>query len=163
MRYADGPTVEVEVRVGASAARVWALVSDGGLPGRFSSEFDGADWLDGVDGPSVGARFVGRSRHPAAGAWQTTSTVMACEPERAFAWAVGDPDLPSASWGFDLAEEADGVRLRQWARLGPGPSGLTPALEAMPDKEERIIARRLEEHRTNMQATLEGVKALAEG
>jgi len=33
----------------------------------------------------------------------------------------------------------------------------------MPDKEERIVARRLEEHRANMQLTLEGIKALAEG
>ena len=43
-----------------------------------------------------------------------------------------------------------------------GPSGLTPAIAAMPDKEERIILRRLEEHRANMQATVEGIKALAE-
>jgi hypothetical protein len=33
----------------------------------------------------------------------------------------------------------------------------------MPDKEERIIERRLEEHRANMQATVDGIKALAEG
>jgi hypothetical protein len=32
----------------------------------------------------------------------------------------------------------------------------------MPDKEERIVAKRLAEHRSNMQATIEGVKALAE-
>ena len=46
--------------------------------------------------------------------------------------------------------------------MGPAPSGLSIAIEAMPDKEERIVARRLEEWRTNMQATIEGVKALAE-
>jgi hypothetical protein len=33
----------------------------------------------------------------------------------------------------------------------------------MPEKEERIVARRLEEHRANMQVTVEGIKALAEG
>ena len=54
------------------------------------------------------------------------------------------------------------TRLRQWARLGPGPSGLSMAIESMPDKEQRIIARRLEEHRTNMTATLAGIKDLAE-
>jgi hypothetical protein len=32
----------------------------------------------------------------------------------------------------------------------------------MPDKEQRIITRRLSEFRTNMEATLAGVKALAE-
>ncbi len=47
--------------------------------------------------------------------------------------------------------------------MGPGPSGLTPAIEAQPDKEERIVARRLDEWRTNMQATVDGIKSIAEG
>jgi uncharacterized protein YndB with AHSA1/START domain len=162
MRYADTPTVEVDVLIDAPVERVWSLVSDIDLPARFSSEFQGARWLDGA-GPAAGARFVGRNRHPAAGEWETTCVVTVCEPGRAFGWAVGDPDHPSASWRFDLEEEETGVRLRQWGQIGPGPSGLTPAIEAMPDKEERIVARRLEEHRANMQATVDGVKALAEG
>jgi hypothetical protein len=32
----------------------------------------------------------------------------------------------------------------------------------MPEKEERIVARRLEEWEANMRATLEGIKRLAE-
>jgi hypothetical protein len=32
----------------------------------------------------------------------------------------------------------------------------------MPDKEDRIVARRLDEHRLNMEATLLGIKSLAE-
>ena len=46
--------------------------------------------------------------------------------------------------------------------LGPAPSGLSIAITAMPDKEERIVARRLEEFEANMRATLEGIKNLAE-
>jgi len=46
--------------------------------------------------------------------------------------------------------------------MGPAPSGLTIAITAMPDKEERIVARRLEEYETNMRATLEGIKRVAE-
>jgi hypothetical protein len=48
-------------------------------------------------------------------------------------------------------------------RMGPAPSGLSIAIEAMPDKEEKIIARRLAEHERNMRANLEGIKLLAEG
>lgn len=162
MRYADGPTVEVEVFVDAPVDRVWPLVADIDLPARFSTEIQGCRWLDGVAGPSVGARFVGRSGHPAVGEWETTCTVTECETGRAFGWAVGDPEHPSARWRFDLQADGAGTRLRQWAQIGPGPSGLTPAILAMPDKEERIIARRLDEHRVNMTATVEGVKALAE-
>jgi hypothetical protein len=84
------------------------------------------------------------------------------EPEAVFEWAVGDAENPSALWRFTLEPDGSGTRLRQWMRMGPAPSGLNAAIDAMPDKEERIIARRLEEHRVNMQATLDGIRQLAE-
>ena len=37
------------------------------------------------------------------------------------------------------------------------------AIDAMPEKEERIVARRMEEHRVNMARVADGVKELAEG
>jgi uncharacterized protein YndB with AHSA1/START domain len=161
VKYADCPTVDAEVVIDAPIERVWELVTDIELPARFSNEFVGAIWLD--DGPRVGARFVGRNQHPATGEWETTSIVNRCEPMRAFGWCVSDVDDPSAVWWFEL-EEADGkVRLRQHAQMGPAPSGLSIAITAMPEKEERIVARRLEEFAVNMQATLEGIKQLAEG
>lgn len=46
--------------------------------------------------------------------------------------------------------------------MGPGPSGLTPVIEQMPEHEEAIVATRLEEWTTNMTATVEGIKDLAE-
>ncbi len=160
MKYADGPTVEVDVFVAASIERVWLLVSDIELPARFSSEFLGACWLD--EGREVGARFAGRNHHDAIGDWETTSFVARYEAPRAFEWAVTDLRNPSASWWFELAEESAGTRLRQGMRLGPAPSGLSIAIDAMPDKEERIVARRLAEHERNMRATLAGIKQLAE-
>lgn len=162
MRYADGPTAEVEIHIDAPPARVWELVSDINVPAGFSSEFQGAEFLDAATAPALGARFAGRNTHQAVGEWQTTSFIVALEPGRVFAWAVTDPDTPSASWRFELEPDGDGTRLRQWMQIGPGRSGLNIAIEAMPDKEERIIARRLDEHRANMTATLEGIKALAE-
>lgn len=159
MRYADCPTVEVDLLVDAPVERIWRLVSDINLPARFSSELQSADW---IDEPGPGARFVGRNEHSALGAWETTSWVTRFEPQHAFEWAVSDPDEPSASWWFILDEVAGGVRLRQGGRMGPAPSGLSIAINAMPDKEEKIVGRRLQEWRANMLATLEGVKALAE-
>jgi hypothetical protein len=47
-------------------------------------------------------------------------------------------------------------------RMGPGRSGINPAIDAMPEKESKILHRRLAEHRANMEATLAGIKALAE-
>lgn len=160
MRYADGPSVEVEVLVRAPIEVVWGLVSDINLPARYSAEFRGADWLD--DGPELGASFVGRNFHPALGEWETVSFVDRFEPPRAFGWCVSDRENPSSSWWFELEEEGEGVRLRQGGRMGPAPSGLSIAINAMPDKEERIVARRLSEFEANMRATLEGIKAFAE-
>jgi nitroreductase len=160
---ANGPGVIVEVDIDAPPALVWALVTDIDLPGRFSAEFQGAVWAEGCDGPAVGARFVGTNQHPAVGEWQTTSTVVACEVERVFAWSVSDVDRPGAQWRFELDPLVGRrTRLRQSVTLGPGPSGLTPAISSMPDKEPRILARRQDEHRKNIAATLAGIKALAE-
>jgi hypothetical protein len=99
---------------------------------------------------------------PALGEWETVSWVNRYEPPYAFGWCVSDPDQPSSSWWFELEEADADVRLRQGGRMGPAPSGLSIAINAMPDKEERIVARRLREFETNMKANLEGIKALAE-
>jgi len=156
MRYADGPTVTVSIDIEAPPAAVWALVSDISTPARFSSELRSAAWIE------EGVSFRGRNAHPAAGEWETTSYVTVLLEESVFEYAVGDPANPSASWRWTLEPTGTGTRLTQWMRMGPAPSGLTPAIEAMPDKEERIIARRLDEHRFNMLATLTGIKELAE-
>lgn len=161
MKYQDGPSIEVDVLVDAPIERIWELVADINLPALFSTEFLGADWLDDV--PGVGARFQGRNHHKSLGGWETTSFVTRYEPPRAFGWAVTDPDNPSSSWWFELEQERGGVRLRQGMRMGPAPSGLTIAITAMPEKEERIVVRRLQEFETNMRATVEGIKRLAEG
>jgi uncharacterized protein YndB with AHSA1/START domain len=163
VRFVDGPTVEVETFIDAPAERVWDLVTDIDVPSRFSSEFQGGEWVDPTNGPAVGAEFRGRNRLEPIGDWETTSVVVAYVPGRVFSWAVGDPNNASATWRFELIPEGTGTRLKQWVQMGPGPSGLTMAIERMPDKEERIIQRRQEFHQTNMTATVEGIKALAEG
>jgi hypothetical protein len=163
VRFADRPTAETEVYVAAPPPAVWPHVTEIMTPARFGTELQEATWLDADAGPCLGARFTGRNFHPGRGEWETTSTIVDFVPERRFGWAVGDPEHPSALWRLELAPEGDGTRLRYWAQMGPGPSGLTPLIEKMPDKEERIIARRLQEWETNMTATITGIKQLAEG
>ena len=162
MRFADRPTTETEVYVAAPPAAIWPLVTEIMTPSRFGTELQEAKWLDAERGPCLGARFTGRNFHPARGEWETTSTIVEFEPDQRFAWAVGDPETPSALWRLELVPEGDGTRLRYWAQMGPGPSGTTRLMEQMPDKEEKIIARRLAEWETNMTATITGIKELAE-
>jgi hypothetical protein len=160
MRYAEGPTAEADILIDAPLETVWELVTDINLPAQFSNEFRGATWTDA--GPALGARFVGCNWHKALGEWETVSIVNRFEPTRVFGWCVTDVDEPSSTWWFELTALPEGVRLSQRARMGPAPSGLNIAINAMPEKEERIVARRLEEFEANMRATLEGIKRLAE-
>ena len=161
MRFADGPSAHGEIRVAAPPDRVWLLVSDITVPPRFSDELQEVRWA-GEPGPRVGARFTGRNEHPARGTWVTTSVIAECEPGRCFAWNVESSGGYGARWRFDLAPDGEGTVLRQRGEMGPGRSGVTAVIAAMPDKEERIIARRLAEWQRNIEATLAGIKQLAE-
>lgn len=132
MRFTDSPNATAEIRVAAAPATVWDLVADIALPARFSDEFQGADWVDPTSPTGVGARFLGRNKNPSIGEWEVTCTVIRWDPPAAFAWAVGDLDAPAATWGFDLEPDGDGTRLRQWAQMGPGPSGGHDAYRSRP-------------------------------
>ena len=138
-------------------------MSDIGLSSRFSTEVSRTEWLDGADGPARGARFLGHSAHDAIGEWSTTCIVTAFEPERVFEWSViGRDDDVSSIWRYTITDGRDGtLDLEFWFQMGPGRGGLNFAIDRMLDKEERIVARRMEEHRLNMERVVAGVKALA--
>ena len=162
VRYAENPTTQAEVDIAAPPSAVWPLISDISLPGP-PVQRAGRDGMDRRrDGAVRRGPVPGPQRARRRGDWETVSTVVTCDEPRAFRWVVGDPGRPAARWGFEIEAAEGGTHLRQWATLGPGPSGLTPAIEAMPGKEERIIARRLAEHRANMLRCVTGIKELAE-
>jgi hypothetical protein len=163
MRYRDQPTVEVTQRVRCDVATAWSLVTDINLSARSSSELQGVEWIDDARAVAVGARFRGRNKHEAFGELSTVCEVVEVEDERRWVYNVIGPEGISATWAFEVEPASDGVLVRQWGRMGPGPSGLTPAIVAQPEKEARIITRRLAEWETNMQANLDWVRSQAEG
>jgi uncharacterized protein YndB with AHSA1/START domain len=162
MKYAEGPTAEATVHVAAPPEPVWELVSDIHLIASLSHELQEVQRLDGAARASTGATFRGRNVHPAAGEWTTVSHVVECDPPRTFTWAVQDPANPTTTWRFELTPSEGGTELRQWARMGPGPSNLDHAIASMPDKEERIVAGRLRESRAGIDANLAAIKEMAE-
>ncbi len=159
VRYRDCPTIEVAERVSCDAATAWALVTDIELPVRCSPELEAVSWEGDDDRVALGARFRGHSRHPALGAWETVCEVVEVEPERRWVWNVVGPDGISATWGFEIDQAREGVIVRQWARMGPAPSGLVVAITATPQLEGRIVARRLEEWSAGMRANLAEIQA----
>lgn len=161
-RHADGPGTVVEIDIKAPPRTVWRYMTDIGFGAAFSEEFTGARWHDGFDGPAEGARFVGSNTHPAIGEWEVDCFVNRCNEPTEFGWVTSDPDNPGARWRFEAASIAGATRLRYSVILGPGPSGTTAAITSMPDKEARILFRRLNELRSNMTRVIEGIKAAAE-
>ena len=161
-RYADKPTVEVSIEIDAPPERVWVIVSDIAVMPGASPELQAVEWLDGWSGPGLGARFEGHNRHEALGEWSTESVIVQYDPPRVFAWAVGDREEPSAIWRFTLEPREGGTLLRQWVQMGPGRSGLSYAIDRMPDKEQKIVFVRLREFEAHMGATLAAIKMLAE-
>jgi len=158
----DEHGIVVEIDIDAPAERVWRIVSDINMAAEFSEEFQGAVWDDPGSPQGVGSTFTGTNKHAAVGEWQIRSWITHYEEPRQFGWVVADPESPGAQWRFDIEQVPGGTRLRFLLTIGPGPSGISVPIQAMPDKESRILANRQDEHRANMLATVAGVKSLAE-
>lgn len=163
VRFADGPETRATLVIDAAPEQVWPLVTDIRLPTEHSEELHDTEWLDGATGPAEGVRFRGHNRRGDT-EWSTECTITEFDPPRRFTWVVGPLDDAVATWGFTLSPTEDGqTEVRQWTRLGPGRSGLTWAIRQRPEKEERIVAGRLDQLRTSMQANLETVRARLSG
>jgi hypothetical protein len=67
-----------------------------------------------------------------------------------------------ATWRFTLRPDGAGTVLEQWARMGPARSGLSLAIDAMPDKEAKIVFVRLREWEAGLKHNLAAIKKLAE-
>lgn len=163
VRYADKPEVEVETWIDTPVDRVWPLVSDIELMPTLSAELRAVEWVGDATEPVVGAAFIGHNKHQALGEWSTTSYIVEYDPPRRFAWAVEDSDNPTATWRFRLESKDGGTLLRQWVQMGPARSGLSIAIEQMPEREQKIVFVRLREFETGMIDNLAQIKALAEG
>ena len=160
LRFDDAPGVTVEIDIDTPTRRVWPIITNIEVATRLSDEALGATWQG--DERGLGAVFIGRNQYPSLPEWTVPCYVDHYDEQRSFGWRTSDPDKPGARWRFDLEQIPSGTRLRYHYTMGPGRSGTSAAIKANPDKEARVIARRLGEVKANMQRTLAGIKQLAE-
>jgi Polyketide cyclase / dehydrase and lipid transport len=98
--------------IAAPAQKVWALVADLPRMGEWSPENAGGTWVKGATGPALGAVFKGTNRNGLR-RWSTTVTVVACEPGKAFEFAVTSGPLAVASWRYDFEKTDAGCRVTE--------------------------------------------------
>jgi hypothetical protein len=147
--------VEVSEQMAAPAGTVYALVSDVTRMGDWSPETTGCRWLDGADGPAVGARFRGTNRHGPR-RWSTTCTVTDADPGRRFAFEVDFRGVPVARWEYAFEPSGRGCTVSEsWTDLRPGwlRVGSMPLMG---------VLDRPAHNRRNMLATLGALRRAAE-
>jgi Polyketide cyclase / dehydrase and lipid transport len=167
----------VTVRVRAPADRVWHLPADVTRIGEFSPETFEAEWLDGADGPQVGARFRGHVRRNGRGpVYWTTCTVVTSEPGREFAFAVISGGRALNTWRYSLAPAGDsaGGEVRHGVdgevRDGYHGAGQTDVTESFQLADTLLLRLywlaaghwRMRTNLRGMRTTLERIKAAAE-
>jgi hypothetical protein len=156
---ADGPGTFVEVDIDATAEAIWLLVTDINFGAAFSDEFQSAGWAAGVDGPTLGAEFIGTNKNDFMGTWEVSCFINRYQENKEFGWVTTSLENPGARWRFELEEAGGSTKLRYSVALGPGPSGLSAFIASQPDMEERAIKSRLRALSKNMLKVAEGIKA----
>ena len=113
----------VTVHMKAPAEKIWDLVADIGNTGRFSPEVFESEWLDGADGPALGAKFRGHVRRNEIGpVYWTVCRVTACEPGREFGFAVlGPGDRALNNWHYRFTPSGDGTDVTESFRMAASP------------------------------------------
>src|SRR6202050_1642477 len=101
--------------IAAPAERIWALVADLPRMGEWSPENAGGKWVKGATGPALGAVFKGTNKNGVR-RWSTTVTVIVCEPNKVFEFAVTSGPLAVANWRYEFEETDAGCRGNEsWA------------------------------------------------
>lgn len=149
-------TDSVTLTVNAPPEKVWALITDVTRIGEFSPETLEGRWIGGATGPAIDAKFQGHVKRNGRGPmYWTTCRIVACEPNREFAFAVEVRGVKSVNtWRYRLEPGDDGTSVTEsyaltlalplqiyWTLFGP---------------------MRAKTNRNGMRATLERIKAVAE-
>jgi uncharacterized protein YndB with AHSA1/START domain len=117
-----------DIVIAAPPERIYALVADLPRMGEWSPECRRVEWLDGSDGPGVGATFVGHNTGGPLGLmrWSRRGRVLAAEHGTEFAFVTEEGGRESTEWRYRLEPEAGGTRVTEgyivrwiprWARI----------------------------------------------
>jgi hypothetical protein len=143
------------VVIARSPEDLYAMVSDVTRMGEWSPVCRACWWDEGA-GPSVGSWFTGRNELPER-TWETRSEIVAADPGREFAFAVGGK---YARWGYTFDPVEGGTRVTEsWEFL---PDGIAMFKERFGADAQSQIDNRREAALSGIPATLIAIKEAAE-
>jgi uncharacterized protein YndB with AHSA1/START domain len=99
----------VQAHIAAPAEQVYELVADVTRMPEFSPEILDCHWVDGADGPAVGARFRARNKVPGRPSWTNKPVVTDMVPGRSFAFARTEKFAGTVEWTYRFEPDADGA------------------------------------------------------
>lgn len=150
-------SVEVSELLPAPPQEVYDLLTDVARLGGLGPENTRSEW----ESDARGAGAVFRGWNVLGGrSYDVPCTVVTADPPRAFAYAVGDPALPSATWSYELVETVGGTRVTQRFQHGPGPTFLRRAVAAEPGRAADLVAERSAQVERGMRTVLQAAAGL---
>jgi hypothetical protein len=148
-------TIRVERTIRAEASELYDLVSDLPRMGEWSPENTGGTWVNGAEGPAVGARFKGTNKSGWF-RWSTDVVVTVARPCEEFAFDVAFGPFKIANWDYRFEQDGNKTMVVEtWTdhRL-PGVGPISSLFIGVRDRPGR--------NRQNMEATLAKLAATVE-
>jgi len=147
------------IEIDASTETVWSLITDMERYGEWSSENTGGYWRkneEGVPGTgAVGDEFVGINRR-GEDEWKALVEIIEREENQSFAFVTGGTAMNLVHWRYDLEANGESTTLTEsWALMNLSP--------LMIEHGENEVQSRAANARESITATLQGMKAAAEG
>lgn len=149
---------QTSLHMDASPDVVYDLIADVTRMPEFSPEILSCTWLDGADGPAVGARFAARNRVASGFTWTNKPVVKVADAPRRFVIARTEPFAGTIEWRYDIAPDGDGTLLTESYEVT---KRITPVGWFIIGVLGRCKNRRAE-LRAGMEQTLERMRAVAE-
>ncbi|MDG2023273.1 MAG: SRPBCC family protein [Actinomycetota bacterium] len=147
------------IEIDASTNTVWSLITDMERYGEWSSENTGGYWRkneEGVPGTGeVGDEFVGINRR-GEDEWKALVEIIERKEGQSFAFVTGGSAMNLVHWRYDLEANGESTTLTEsWALMNLSP--------LMIENGENEVQSRAANARESITATLQGMKAAAEG
>ncbi|MFL6109003.1 MAG: SRPBCC family protein [Marmoricola sp.] len=151
----NAPTLEDTVRIDASPATVWALVSDVCKMHEWSPQVDSTRLRAGFDAVALGTQFTNRNSLGEL-EWTTHAEVVRFEPEREIAFRVEENWV---IWSFTVEPDGSGTLLTQ---RRDAPDGISELSLELTNGFMGGVEVFTESMRAGMRETLDRIKEQAE-